>query len=60
MPRKLPIDAPRALQHIIGRGINRQAIFSDKADYEDFLEVRSIPSYWATDLLGIGQRELAK
>ncbi len=37
MPRKSRIDAPGALQHVIGRGINRQAIFSEKADYKDFL-----------------------
>ena len=37
MPRKSRIDAPGALQHVIGRGINRQAIFSDKADYKDFI-----------------------
>jgi len=37
MPRKSRIDAPGALQHLIGRGINRQEIFSDKADYKDFL-----------------------
>jgi REP element-mobilizing transposase RayT len=37
MPRKSRIDAPGALQHVIGRGINRQAIFLDKADYRDFL-----------------------
>ena len=109
MPRKSRIDAPGALQHVIGRGINRQAIFSDKADYKDFLyrlgeilsesntscyawalmpnhfhlllrmgmemspeeimergrekrkvEARSILCYWATDSLGISQRELAK
>jgi len=37
MPRKARIDAPGALQHVIGRGISRQEIFSDKADYKDFL-----------------------
>jgi len=37
VPRKSRIDAPGALQHVIGRGINRQVIFSDKADYKDFL-----------------------
>jgi putative transposase len=37
MPRKSRIDAPEALQHVIARGINRQAIFSDKSDYKDFL-----------------------
>jgi hypothetical protein len=37
MPRKSRIDAPGALQHVIGRGINRQEIFSDKADYKAFL-----------------------
>jgi len=36
MPRKSRIDAAGALQHVIGRGINRQAIFLDKADYKDF------------------------
>ena len=38
MPRKSRIDAPGALQHVIGRGINRQEIFSDKDDYKGFLE----------------------
>ena len=37
MPRKSRIDAPGALQHIIGRGINRKTIFSGKVDYKDFL-----------------------
>ena len=37
MPRKSRIDAPGALHHIIGRGINRRAIFRDKKDYNDFL-----------------------
>jgi len=37
MPRKSRIDAPGALHHIIGRGINRQKIFLHKTDYEDFL-----------------------
>jgi REP element-mobilizing transposase RayT len=38
MPRKSRIDAPGALQHVIGRGIDRREIFSHKADYKDFLE----------------------
>ena len=38
MPRKARIDAPDAVHHIIGRGINRQEIFSDKKDYLKFLE----------------------
>jgi len=38
MSRKSRIDAPGAVQHVIGRGIDRQAIFSDEADYKDFLE----------------------
>lgn len=37
MPRKSRIDAPGALQHVIARGMNRQVIFSDKADYQDFV-----------------------
>jgi putative transposase len=38
MPRKARIDAPGAVHHVIGRGINRQEIFSDKKDYLRFLE----------------------
>lgn len=38
MPRKARIDAPGAVHHVIGRGINRQEIFSDKKDYKRFLE----------------------
>lgn len=38
MPRKARIDAPGAIHHVIGRGINRQEIFSDKKDCNNFLE----------------------
>jgi putative transposase len=38
MPRKSRIDAPGALHHIIGRGIERRAIFRDDRDRDDFLE----------------------
>ena len=38
MPRKSRIDAPGALHHVIGRGINRQEIFSDRTDYRNFLD----------------------
>ena len=38
MPRKSRIDAPGALHHIIARGINRQAIFSDDTDRNGFLD----------------------
>ncbi|RJQ78426.1 MAG: transposase [Desulfobacteraceae bacterium] len=38
MPRHSRIDAPGALQHIIGRGLNREKIFSDRTDYLFFLE----------------------
>ena len=37
MPRKARIDAARAIHHIIGRGINRCAIFRENHDREDFL-----------------------
>jgi len=37
MPRKSRIDTPGALHHVIGRGINRQEVFSEKRDYKDFL-----------------------
>ena len=38
MPRKARIDAAGAVHHVIGRGINRQAIFSDKKDYLNFIK----------------------
>ena len=38
MPRKARIDAPVALHHMVIRGIERQPIFKDSPDYEDFLE----------------------
>jgi len=39
MPRKSRIDAPpRALHHVIGRGINRQDIFTDTKDYHAIME----------------------
>lgn len=38
MPRQSRINAPGALHHIIGRGIDRQAIFSEALDYTLFLE----------------------
>ena len=37
MSRQSRIDAPGALQHIIVRGIERQAIFKHGKDYRDFL-----------------------
>jgi REP element-mobilizing transposase RayT len=37
MPRKVRIDAPGALHHIIVRGIERNAIFRDETDCENFL-----------------------
>ena len=37
MPRKARIDAPGALQHIIGRGIERRNIFKDDADKNAFV-----------------------
>jgi REP element-mobilizing transposase RayT len=38
MPRKSRIDVPGALHHVIGRGINRQEIFSDKTECKNFLD----------------------
>ena len=38
MPRKARIDAPGALHHIIGRGIERQRIFWDEQDRHRFVE----------------------
>ncbi|MDI6758928.1 MAG: transposase [Candidatus Omnitrophota bacterium] len=38
MPRQGRIDYPGALQHIIGRGIERKAIFKEEAEKETFLK----------------------
>ena len=38
MPRQPRLDAPGALHHVMGRGINRIKIFSNRKDREDFLE----------------------
>ena len=38
MPRKVRIDAPGALHHIIARGIERRKIFFDSADRDIFLK----------------------
>jgi putative transposase len=37
MPRSARIDAPGALHHIMGRGIEQRCIFLDDADRDDFL-----------------------
>ena len=38
MPRRSRIDAPGALHHIIGRGIDRKRIFTDDTDRDNFLD----------------------
>ncbi len=38
MPRQPRLDAPGALHHVMGRGINGIEIFSNRKDREDFLE----------------------
>lgn len=38
MPRQPRLDAPGALHHIIGRGIDRTRIFRTDQDREDFLD----------------------
>ena len=38
MPRQLKLDAPGALRHVIGRGINGVRIFKNRKDREDFFE----------------------
>jgi putative transposase len=38
MPRQPRLDAPGALHHVMGRGIDGIKIFSNRKDREDFLE----------------------
>jgi len=57
MPRKVRIDAPGALHHIIIRGIERKAIFNDNTDRANFLkrlariisETDTVKKYWVTN-----------
>lgn len=38
MPRKPRIEFPGAFYHVIARGNNRQTVFEDKKDFEEFLQ----------------------
>lgn len=38
MPHKARIDAPKALHHIIIRGIERSAVFKDSSDQNNFVK----------------------
>ena len=38
MPRQARLDAPGALHHVMGRGIERKNIFRSATDRKDFLE----------------------
>ena len=38
MPRQARLDAPGALHHVMGRGIERTKIFRDDRDHDDFVE----------------------
>ena len=38
MPRRARLDAPSVLHHVMGRGLDRQAIFRDDQDREDFVQ----------------------
>ena len=38
MPRLAILDAPGVLHHVIIRGIERNKIFRDKADYDNFID----------------------
>jgi hypothetical protein len=38
MPRQPRLDAPGALHHVMGRGIDGVTIFRNRKDREDFLE----------------------
>ncbi len=38
MPRSARLDAPGALHHVMGRGIERRNIFRSAVDCKDFVE----------------------
>jgi REP element-mobilizing transposase RayT len=37
MPRNARLDAPGVLHHVMGRGLDRQSIFRDEHDQDDFV-----------------------
>ncbi len=37
MPRTARLDAPGVLHHVMGRGLDRQVIFRDDHDQDDFV-----------------------
>ena len=43
MPRKVRLDVPGDLHHIMVRGINKSAIFDDGQDRQKFLECLGKP-----------------
>jgi len=54
MPRRARIDAPGALHHIIGRGIERKKIFLDDGDRDNFVKrLSTILSGTETSCLGL-------
>ena len=53
MPRQPRLDAPGVLHHVMVRGIERRAIFTDDTDRDDFArrlgalaEARALTVYW--------------
>ena len=55
MPRQPRLDAPGALHHVMGRGINGIKIFSNRKDREDFLE--RLADLCRADALSAGRPE---
>ncbi len=74
MPRTARLDAPGVLHHVMGRGLDRQVLFRDDQDRDDFVrrlaglaEVQAVSLYaWALLpthfhlLLQTGTRPLAR
>ena len=38
MPRKLQVEYPRAMYHVMSRGDRREDIFQDDVDRQDFIK----------------------
>ena len=51
MPRQARLDAPGALHHVMGRGIEGTSIFRTDGDREDFLT--RLGALWEGELLSV-------
>jgi len=63
MPRKLRVEYPGAIYHVMSRGDRREDIFKDDVDRQDFLKTLAEASQktvgWIANRLKMGTRKSA-